>query len=126
MTVLDTNVATPGPHNTEQAPWGTLCWLVSSAVPGAEQTVGVVTINPGQANPLHRHPNCEEVLYVMSGTCEHQIGELTVDLSPGTSICIPRGVAHRARATSAEPLKVLVTFSSPDRQVENIDGDGIA
>jgi quercetin dioxygenase-like cupin family protein len=105
--------------------WGSLSWLISGEITeGAEQTFGIVTIAPGQANPLHLHPNCEEVLYVLSGTCEHRVGEETVGLEPGQAICIPRGTPHRARTTSSEPLVVAVCFSSPDRQVVNLeDGD---
>ncbi|MGH9106587.1 MAG: cupin domain-containing protein [Acidimicrobiales bacterium] len=108
---------------SEETSWGTVTWLISGeATEGAEQTFGVVTIAPGCANPLHLHPNCEEVLYVISGTCEHRVGDATVDLGPGQAICVPRGTPHRARTTSTEPLVVVVSFSSPDRQVVNLEG----
>jgi mannose-6-phosphate isomerase-like protein (cupin superfamily) len=57
---------------------------------------------------------------VLSGTCEHTVGDATVDLGPGQAICIPRGTPHCARTTSAEPLVLVVSFSSPDRQVVNL------
>lgn len=50
----------------------------------------------GAHNPLHSHPNCEEILYV--GSCEHKLGDETVRLGPGSAIRIPRGVRHWARA----------------------------
>jgi mannose-6-phosphate isomerase-like protein (cupin superfamily) len=107
--------------------WGSVTWLVSGATTaGAEQTFGVVTINPGHANPLHLHPNCEEILYVVSGECEHRIGDDRVALGPGMAICIPRGTPHCARATSTERLVVVVSFSSPDRQVVNLEGGDLA
>jgi quercetin dioxygenase-like cupin family protein len=103
--------------------WGQLTWLVSAAtMPGAEQTLGVVTIAPGRRNPLHAHPNCEELLYVVSGECEHQLGDARYVLKPGSVIRIPRGVRHWARCTSAAPLVAVISFSSPDRQTENFDG----
>ena len=83
-----------------------------------------MTIAPGHANPLHLHPYCEEVLYLLWGACEHRVGELTVEMRPGQVICIPRGTPHQARTTSTEPLVVAVSFSSPNRQVVNLeDGD---
>ncbi|HTT91790.1 MAG TPA: cupin domain-containing protein [Acidimicrobiales bacterium] len=105
--------------------WGRVAWLISGEVTeGAEQTFGIVTIATGHANPLHLHPNCEEVLYVLSGACEHRVGDLTVEMRPGQAICIPRGTPHQARTTSTEPLVVAVSFSSPNRQVVNLeDGD---
>src|SRR6266542_1755146 len=52
----------------EKNSWGTLQWLCNEKLmPGAAQTVGLATIYPGKRNPVHFHPNCEEVLYVISG-----------------------------------------------------------
>ena len=107
--------------------WGRLVWLVSGTVmPGAEQTFGVVTIAPGKRNPLHAHPNCEEVLYVLSGECDHRMGEELFHLKPGSVIRIPRGVPHWARCTSAEPLVAVISFSSPDRRTETLEEGEVA
>ncbi len=107
--------------------WGTLAWLVSGAeMPGAEQTLGVVTIAPGQRNPLHAHPNCEELLYVVSGACEHKLGDEMLHLRAGSVIRIPRGVRHWARCTSADPLVAVISFSAPDRRTETFEGGEVA
>jgi mannose-6-phosphate isomerase-like protein (cupin superfamily) len=107
--------------------WGTVSWLINGATTdGAEQTFGVVTINPGHSNPLHLHPNCEEILYVLSGTCEQRIGEATTVLSPGMAVCVPRGTPHCGRAMGSERLVVVVSFSSPDRQTVNLDDGDMA
>ncbi len=108
-------------------PWGQLRWLIGSAeLPGSEQTFGVVTIHPEQRNPLHSHPNCEEILYVVSGQCMHRLGEAMIPLSPGDAICIPRGVRHWARCTSDQPLVAIISFSSPDRRADNHEDAGDA
>ena len=97
--------------------WGELQWLVSNAlVPAAVQTLGIARIDPGKSNPLHLHPNCEELLYVLSGTCVHDLGDDETELAPGDVIVIPAGVPHRARCTSETPLRVVIAFSSGDRQ----------
>ncbi len=109
--------------------WGHLSWLLgagSAPAPGVEQTFGVVTILPGQRNPLHAHPNCEELLYVMSGECVHKLGEEMYELRPGSVIRIPRGVPHWAQCTSAEPLVAVISFSSPDRRTETFEGGAVA
>jgi quercetin dioxygenase-like cupin family protein len=104
--------------------WGHLSWLVGEKeMPGAEQTFGVVTIHPRQRNPLHFHPNCEELLYVVSGECDHLLGEETYHLTPGSVIRIPRGVPHWARCTSEEPLVAVISFSAPDRRAESLEGE---
>lgn len=102
---------------TEDFPWGTLNWLMGQAIdPDAEQTVGIVVIETGQQNPPHYHPNCEEILYVISGTCEHTYGDDSYQLNPGDSIRVPSGIIHHAINNGNEPLRAIISFSSGDRQ----------
>jgi quercetin dioxygenase-like cupin family protein len=107
--------------------WGKVAWLIGEQeMPGAEQTFGICTIKPGHRNPLHSHPNCEELLYVVSGTCEHKLGDDMLKLRPGSVIRIPRNVKHWARCTSQEPLVAVISFSAPDRRTETFEGSEIA
>jgi quercetin dioxygenase-like cupin family protein len=102
--------------------WGELVWLIGEKqTPGAAQTFGKVTIHAGQRNPLHLHPNCEELLYVISGTADHLLGEEMFQLKAGDVIRIPQGVPHWAKATSAEPLVAIISFSAADRRTENLE-----
>lgn len=97
-------------------------WLFSGqSAPGAEQTLGYVVIEPGQKNPLHAHPNCEEVLYLISGELEHSLGDASYRLGPGDAIRVPAGVRHDARCVSQEPAAMVVCYSVPDRQILNYD-----
>ena len=101
----------------QEFPWGTLRWVCNEKLaPGAQQTLGLATILPGHGNPLHFHPNCEEVLYVLSGRGTHSSDGQTIELKPGTTLCIPAGVKHKLTNTGSEPLKTLVSFSSGDRK----------
>jgi quercetin dioxygenase-like cupin family protein len=101
----------------DQFAWGTLQWLCNAALmPGALQTVGVSHIFPGQRNPLHYHPNCEEVLYVMAGTGRHSLDGEWFDLRPGSLIRIPIGAKHNLVNTGTESLICLVAFSSGTRE----------
>lgn len=115
------------PEDVVQTSWGRLVWLINSRItPGAEQTLGVVTIRAGSRNPLHRHPNCEELLYVVSGRCRHRLGEHEFDLSPGQAIRVPRGEAHFARATGSEPLVAVISFSSANRLTDTLEEGDVA
>jgi quercetin dioxygenase-like cupin family protein len=93
-------------------------WLVSRQVNNAaELTLGRTTIAVGARNPLHRHPNCEEGLYVLSGKVEHLIeGTPSVILESGQAILVPRDLKHRAINIGSEPAVLLVVFSSADRE----------
>jgi mannose-6-phosphate isomerase-like protein (cupin superfamily) len=111
-------------HMSEQPaqpyPWGEIHWLMSNKLdPDAAQTFGIVRINPGQKNALHLHPNCEELLYVLSGDGQGIVGDKTVSLHPGDLLRVPAGVYHQATVTSTEPLVAVISYSSGDRQVIN-------
>lgn len=107
--------------------WGRLNWLIAGdSTPGTELTFGMCTIYPGQRNPLHSHPNCEELLYVVSGQCEHLLGEETTRLGPGSVIRIPEGVKHWAKNIGEEPVVAVIVFSSPQREAITHEGSEIA
>ena len=68
--------------------WGVIEWLASGEDDTADElTLGYVVIEPGQANPEHSHPNCEEALHVVSGEIEHTVeGEPNVRMKDGDTI----------------------------------------
>lgn len=97
--------------------WGEIRWLVGQKLqPDSELTFGIVTIAAGEKNERHLHPNCEEVLYVISGECDHSLGEERYHLTPGMAIRIPRNTPHDAVVTSSEPLHAVIAYSAPDRK----------
>ena len=101
----------------EQNAWGTLQWVCNNKLmPGAAQTVGLATILPGKQNPVHYHPNCEEVLYVISGQGLQTYNGRTIPLKAGMTIRIPAKVRHNLINTGAETLRTLVSFSTGDRK----------
>jgi mannose-6-phosphate isomerase-like protein (cupin superfamily) len=103
--------------SVEKNAWGTLQWVCNEKLmPGAAQTLGLATILPGKQNPVHYHPNCEEVLYVISGQGLQSYEGRTAMLKEGMTIRIPANVKHNLQNTGTEPLRTLVSFSSGDRQ----------
>jgi quercetin dioxygenase-like cupin family protein len=102
--------------------WGTIDWVASQAVGNSsEMTLGRVTIRSGCNNPVHRHPNCEEVLHLLSGKLEHMLDGKTFSMNPGDTITIPSGLWHNALAVGEEDAKMIVSFSSADRRTEMRD-----
>jgi quercetin dioxygenase-like cupin family protein len=105
----------------QEKEWGTLQWSIGGKdFKDVNMTFGIVTIRPGQANPLHTHPNCEEVLHVLKGSVEHTLPEGgTTRLETGDTIVLKRGKGHQARNTGKENAVVAVVFNNWDRKVEN-------
>jgi type 1 glutamine amidotransferase len=99
--------------------WGSLTWLASKQVGNAEGlTLGRVIIKAGRSNPRHRHPKCEEVLYLLSGRLEHTAGDATFTLSAGDTITIAPGVFHNATCIGDEDADMIVVYSEGTRGFE--------
>jgi quercetin dioxygenase-like cupin family protein len=97
--------------------WGTLRWLCNAALcPGAAQTLGICHILPGRRNPVHYHPNCEEVLHLLVGGGRHSYDGQWVDLQEGDTIRIPAGVRHNLENTGPQSIVCLIAFSSGQRE----------
>lgn len=113
--LANSNDAAALPEETFE--WGTLKWLCNSKIcPGAAQTVGICHILSGQRNPVHFHPNCEEVLYMLAGEGEHSIDGEPIQLREGFTIRIPAGVKHNLKNTGTGVLSCLISFSSGSRE----------
>jgi quercetin dioxygenase-like cupin family protein len=70
-------------------------WLVTADSVGATQTVfGVTYFPPGSKHELHRHPNAEEVEYLVSGTGIAYVGDDAVELGPGEAVFVPQNEYH--------------------------------
>jgi quercetin dioxygenase-like cupin family protein len=89
--------------------------------PAASQTFGIVQINAGQRNPLHKHPNCEELLYVLSGSFESVVGNKTVVMHAGDIIRIPANVPHQGINNTNQPMRAVISYSSGARQMVALD-----
>jgi quercetin dioxygenase-like cupin family protein len=108
----------------EDFEWGARKTVVNAArMPGAEQTLALVWILPGQNDPPHRHPNAEMIAHVLQGECEFQLGDALYNLVAGDTIRVPRGVPHSAACAGWEPVRLIVAQSAPavETVLENED-----
>ena len=106
------------------ADWGTLQWLAGKHTPEFGMTFGRVTIAPGMENPAHLHPECDEILFVVSGEVEHTLPEGgTAVLNSGDCILLPRGKFHKAKNTGKDEAVVVVAFNSAERTAVSQDED---
>jgi len=100
-------------------PWGGLRWSASSKVGNSKtMTFGRATILAGCASPRHRHPNCDEILHVISGRIEHTLENERFILEPGDTISLPAGRWHNAKVLGDEDAEMVICFSSADRETE--------
>jgi mannose-6-phosphate isomerase-like protein (cupin superfamily) len=66
---------------------------------------------PGSATPAHRH-DCEEVVLVLEGSGEVEIGGTRIAFGPDTTLVLPPDLPHQIFNTGPVPLKTIAAFSA--------------
>jgi len=70
-------------------------WLVTKDSVGSSQTVfGITYFPPGSRHEIHRHPNVEEVEYLISGSGIAYVDDDAISLGPGEAVFVPRNAYH--------------------------------
>ena len=99
--------------NYDHLDWGTLARLSGPNKTNAEQLVVIeVNIEPGQGHNFHKHPNQEEVIYVVRGVVEQWIGQEKKILRGGDSVFIPADMVH-ASFTVGKASARLIAILGP-------------
>ncbi len=79
----------------EALEWGSLAWFCSPTASRANNLVVLeVSLNPAGGHPFHKHPNQEEVIYVLEGEIEQWVDQEKRILLRGDSAFIPADVVH--------------------------------
>jgi quercetin dioxygenase-like cupin family protein len=95
----------------EQLDWGELGWISRPISTEAKDlTVIEVTLTPGHGHNFHKHPDQEEVIYVMAGQIEQWLETEKQLLKPGDSIFIKADVVHASFNTGSQPAKLMVVL----------------
>jgi quercetin dioxygenase-like cupin family protein len=100
-----------GEVRPEVLDWGQLRWMSHPPSTSAKQlTVIDVTLSPGKGHDFHKHPDQEEVLYVVAGTVEQWVDREKRMLGPGDSAFVPADMVHasfNAGSTDAKIVAIL-------------------
>lgn len=97
---------------SDRLDWGELAWI---SRPGNTRSKNIteilVTLAPGFGHNFHRHPQQEEVLYVLSGEVEQWLETGKRILKPGDSAFVGTGVVHATFNTGKSDAKFVVVLS---------------
>jgi quercetin dioxygenase-like cupin family protein len=112
----------------EKLDWGTLAWLSRPTTTEAEQLVVIeVNLSPGHGHNFHKHPEQEEVIYVIEGSIEQWLRQEKRMLNPGDSVFIPADTVHASFNVSSRPAKLLAILGpcvGPEGyQLVDVSGD---
>jgi quercetin dioxygenase-like cupin family protein len=77
---------------------------------------------PGGSHSFHKHPNKEEVIYVLEGEAEQWLDQEKQTLSSGSSVFIGKSVVHATFNRSDKDLKFIavITPCSSEGPVQNM------
>lgn len=83
-------------------------------VPSSIFTVGICTFAAKTSlHKKHRHVNCEEVMYIISGKGIGGVGEYETEQWAGDTIFVPENVEHWFYNPYDEPCRMLWIYSQP-------------
>src|SRR5262247_1171016 len=79
------------------------------SAPGREVVQVRVDFDPGYVAPMHTHPG-EEIIYVIEGTLEYEIGGKVTRVKAGDVLFVPAGTPHTAKNIGTTHAAELATY----------------
>jgi quercetin dioxygenase-like cupin family protein len=100
----------------------TVTTKADGATTGDAFVVAETTLAPGGFEPpLHLHREMAESFYVLSGRVEATVGSDRTIVGAGTFVSVPPGVAHTMSVVGADPVRMLLILSNPERATQMLD-----
>ena len=86
--------------------------IINRDVAGARKIILLSSeLPPGKVHLLHRHPNAEQILYVLEGSCLALSEGEPVRLSEGAAVFMAQGEWHGVRNDTDQPAVTLVIYA---------------
>ncbi len=80
---------------------------------GGSFYLGEGVIQPGFAGPPpHVHERLHDMFYVLEGRLTMRLGDETLELGPGSFVCVPPGTVHTFSNRTEQPVRFL-NFTTP-------------
>jgi quercetin dioxygenase-like cupin family protein len=86
--------------------------VINREVAGARGIILLTSeLPPGKVHLLHRHPNAEQIMYVLEGSCLALSEGEPVRLKEGDAVFISQGEWHGVRNDTERPAVTLVIYA---------------
>jgi quercetin dioxygenase-like cupin family protein len=96
----------------ETLPWGPHDWMCRPDLVEADKLLMVrVHMPPGQGHAFHRHPEMEEIIYILEGTAEQWVDRDKKILKAGEMAHIPMDMVHGTYNAGSGTLRFLAILS---------------
>lgn len=97
-----------GTGRTYKSPIDQITFLITGEQTGGAFFMAQATVPPGGGNPPHIHDREAETFYLQQGTLTIQVGDKTLNASPGDFVQLPRGIVHCFQNTGNVDAKFLI------------------
>ena len=68
----------------------------------------------------HKHPNTDEIQYIIEGSGAMWLGNERKEFKPGTLIVIPKGTAHGGTLVTSGPVKAIAIKIPPQGPTDTV------
>ncbi len=101
--------------------WGTMEWLAdANTAEGLGLSLARMTVLPSKTSPAHRHPNCNEVIHVLSGSIDQRLGDTWQTCQAGDTVTALTNTIHQTRCTSDTPAILMIAYSEDTRLYQEV------
>jgi mannose-6-phosphate isomerase-like protein (cupin superfamily) len=77
------------------------------------QSLAEAIVAPDASTRLHRHHQTEEIYHVIAGHGVMTLGEMSIEIGVGDSVCIAPGTAHAVHNNGETDLVILCCCAPP-------------
>lgn len=99
----------------ETNPWTVIEWMCHPRLVAADKLLLVrAYMEPGRCHPFHKHPNREEIIYIIEGQAEQWVGNEHRILKAGEMAHIPMNTVHGTYNPHPHRLVFLAILSPAD------------
>lgn len=107
-------IAEPG----SRRPWGSQVWMATRGLTGSSLSMTRMIVAPAHSGEAHRHPNADEVIYLIKGKVEVRAGAETFSLDPTDALAIPGGLSHQIHNPGTDDAELIISYSTGDREYQ--------
>lgn len=112
----------------DQFDWGEIGWASRPENTETKQLAVLdVTIIPGEGHNFHRHPDQEEMIYVIEGEIEQWIEKEKKILTAGDAVFLNKGIVHASFQRGDKPAHLLAILGPSVGEggyvLEDVSGD---
>lgn len=103
-------------HPSSRRAWGHQVWMANRGLTGSTLSMTRMIVAPGKSGEAHRHPNADEVIYLIKGKVEVDVGAEKFSLDATDALAIPGGLPHQIHNSGLDDAEMIISYSAGERE----------